>query len=483
MPKKEHKIIIKNNIKINNVGTSRKKKRTNKRTKTTKSTQQQPYKNAPYNPQGISYYTGGGSIPLSSAHSNSLLRLGQQSPTGISQPTTTSTNTQLVTRPAITNKAEYNTTSLINPKPPTATQLAITNGDDDDNTTNKTKTTTRIKRIKTGTKLDQIKKDGLYEQYKAMGIKVTKRDTVNDLNRKYHEFMTKNKQPKVEEPVSDADDETTTKYVQFKSQEPQSTDSLHKLKSDTLTSTGFTPKTVKSPLKMPKDIPLIDQSPIYQKDDVQVIDKTKRPQPLGLVESTTLNQPVTLFPIEEPDNINITNHQEMETVDETQANGFVSVASADDGPLLTEDNSNNRFTSESEAEYFKQTPDKHDKHYDLRSSSIQSVGKFADISPDVNTDIISPEEPVKKTRGRKKGSVNKKLPPSQFTQKMALGVIEPTKPVGRPKKSDNAPTTSALTETKHAELRHHKVGAGVSQFTSQIPDNDPDALFNAKDDY
>lgn len=457
MPKKEHKIIIKNNIKINTVGTSKRKKRTNKRTKTTKSTQQ-PYKNAPYNPQGISYYSGGGSIPLSSA--------------GISQPTNTSTNTQLVTRPAITNKAEYNTTSLINPKPPTATQLAITNGDDD-TTTNKTKTTTRIKRIKTGTKLDQIKKDGLYEQYKAMGIKVRKRDTINDLNRKYHEFMTaqNNKnEPKVEEPVSDADDETTTKYVQFKSQEPQSTDSLHKLKSDILTSTGFTPKIVKTPLKAQKDIPLVDESPIYQNETLQVT--TKRQQ-----------HPVTLFPIEEPDTTNVRSHQEMETVDETQTNGFVSVASADDGPLLTEDNKNSRFTSESEAEYFKQTPDKHDKHYDLRSSSIQSVGKFADISPDVNTDIISPEEPVKKTRGRKKGSVNKKLPPSQFTQKMALGVIEPTKPVGRPKKSDNAPTTSALTETKHAELRHHKVGAGVSQFTSQIPDNDPDALFNAKDDY
>lgn len=457
---KDHKIIIKNNIKIN-TGTDGKSKNDKNKKKSTKKQKfnLRHHKNARYNPNGIPYYSGGsgsgggaGSIPLSSA--------------GITQ------SSQLVTK---TNKAEYDLqpyTKPITSKQPA--QLLLTNGP----STNSENTSlvvassattkppkikaTRIKTIKTGTNLDHIKKQGLYEQYKKLGVPVRKNDTKNELNRKYQIFLTQqqNKQkspntgPRVDEVTTDDDKPTTNKpFVHFENQQEPAENKLHQQTTNNhlLNSTGFKPKRVDTPFKPAKLITDIDESPINENIQVRTIKQT----PSRLF--TTVDEE------EEPTKWN--------TADEPIDNGFVTVNSNDDEilPETPVTNDTDPFETSGD-EYFKQTPPNHNKQHSLRASSLQSVGKFSHISPE--------EAVAKSKRGRKPGSTNKPKEPSQFTKKLALGLIERTNPVGRPKQTSEAQTASLLTEKKHNQIRHHKAGEGVSQFTAQTADNEPDGLFN-----
>lgn len=452
---KDHKIIIKNNIKIN-TGTGGKNRKAKKQTNKHKK-KLTAYQNPAYNPQGISYYSGGGgSIPLSSA--------------GITQSVATpQIKGQSVTK---TNKAEYDLQPYT--KPTTSNQpaqLLLTNGPTNDAVVASSATTkppkikaTRIKTIKTGTNLDHIKKQGLYEQYKKLGVPVRKNDTKNELNRKYQLFLSQqNKQkspntgPRVDEVTTDDDKPTTNKpFVHFENQQEPAENRLHQQTANNhlLNSTGFTPKRVDTPFKPAKLITDIDESPINENIQVRTIKQT----PSRLF--TTVDEEE-----EEP--------TKWDTADEPIDNGFVTVNSNDDEILPETPVTNDADPFETSGdEYFRQTPPNHNKQYSLRTSSIQSVGKFSNISPE--------EVVTKSKRGRKPGSTNKPKEPSQFTKKLALGLIERTNPVGRPKQSSEAQTASLLTEQKHNQIRHHKAGEGVSQFTAQTADNEPDSLFNNK---
>lgn len=152
------------------------------------------YKNPLYNPQATPYYTGTSSIPISSAN--------------------------IPDAPTRTNKSEYKTESIINPKPTTAV-LAITNGDDNDappKTPPKTPLRTPIKktrrpkekRLKTGNMIiDKLPKAEIYQILKTNGIPGIKiSDSTNTMLKTYVEYRKQRKpneqndqsEPIVEEP-------------------------------------------------------------------------------------------------------------------------------------------------------------------------------------------------------------------------------------------------------------------------------------------
>lgn len=188
-PKRKNSSKEPNNKIIINIDT---KSKTRKRRKTkSKGKKLTNHQNATYNPNGISYYSGG-SIPLSSANIPE------------------STSQSVI--PSRTNKAEYNMKSIVNPP------LQITNGDDDSKpkTSNQVviaptanpeptpakKKGTPIKKVKTPaanntrksreapiitgiTYIDELKVPGLRAFFRARGVKdIKNNDSKNTMIRK-----------------------------------------------------------------------------------------------------------------------------------------------------------------------------------------------------------------------------------------------------------------------------------------------------------
>lgn len=201
---KDTKIIIN----INNGMSKKKSKSKKKATSKKKRHVQVPYRNPEYNPYGTSFYTGG-SIPITSANIKDNM-----APT--IQPS------MQITR---TNKAEYNTQSIVNPQITNGetvveeNQIAIIKSPSTKEKKQKTPVKsirlTRSKRIKTGNEIfDGMTKSQIYNEMKKRKVPNVKQyDTINNMIKKYAEFVQQsvqqtphsNNEPIVEEPQDNND--------------------------------------------------------------------------------------------------------------------------------------------------------------------------------------------------------------------------------------------------------------------------------------
>ena len=176
--KKQNGTSGKINITINNKnvsGTSEKSK--SKKHKSNKSDGSSKHKNAIYNPNGISQYHGvsGGTI------SNKDAKIG------------------------LTNKEEYNTNSIVNPRPsPIVNPLALMPPPTAKPTEQiikiyKTPVKRKYNKTITNTKLDELSTKAIRESLTNMGVPIRKSDTRAKLFERYAKFLEENKQAKAKQ--------------------------------------------------------------------------------------------------------------------------------------------------------------------------------------------------------------------------------------------------------------------------------------------